>query len=36
MGIRFGDYRDWSEIDAWAVDIAEQLARGTSEATGRS
>jgi menaquinone-dependent protoporphyrinogen oxidase len=36
MGIRFGDYRDGSEIDAWAVDIAEQLARGTSEATGRS
>jgi menaquinone-dependent protoporphyrinogen oxidase len=36
MGVRFGDYRNWAEIEAWAVEIAEQLARGTRAATDRS
>ncbi|MCL6735860.1 flavodoxin domain-containing protein [Streptomyces neyagawaensis] len=26
MGGRFGDYRDWDAIDAWAADIAAELA----------
>ena len=25
-GCRYGDYRAWPEIDAWAGDIAEQMA----------
>jgi hypothetical protein len=24
----YGDYRNWQEIDAWAEDIARQLAGG--------
>lgn len=24
-GARYGDYRDWPEIDAWADEIADQL-----------
>jgi menaquinone-dependent protoporphyrinogen oxidase len=28
MGGRFGDYRDWDAIDAWAISIAAELARG--------
>ncbi|MDW8804250.1 flavodoxin domain-containing protein [Streptomyces scabiei] len=27
MGGRFGDYRDWDAIDAWAAGIAAELAR---------
>ena len=26
MGGRYGDYRNWPEIDAWAAEIADQLA----------
>ncbi|MDT7839918.1 flavodoxin domain-containing protein [Streptomyces justiciae] len=29
MGGRFGDYRDWGAIDAWASGIAEELTRGS-------
>lgn len=25
VGARYGDYRDWPEIDAWADQIADQL-----------
>ncbi|MGW6316571.1 MULTISPECIES: flavodoxin domain-containing protein [unclassified Streptomyces] len=32
VGGRFGDYRDWDAIDAWASGIAEQLARGQRQA----
>ncbi|MDQ0958143.1 menaquinone-dependent protoporphyrinogen oxidase [Streptomyces sp. B4I13] len=28
MGGRFGDYRDWDAIDAWASEMADELARG--------
>ncbi|WP_405910435.1 MULTISPECIES: flavodoxin domain-containing protein [unclassified Streptomyces] len=28
MGGRFGDYRDWDAIDAWAIGIAAELTRG--------
>lgn len=31
MGARFGDYRDWPEIDSWANQIASRL-RAASEA----
>lgn len=36
-GGRFGDYRDWSAIEAWARDIAQdiQLGTGPVEAPGR-
>ncbi|MEU7576049.1 flavodoxin domain-containing protein [Streptomyces sp. NPDC041068] len=27
MGCRYGDFRDWSAIDAWSHDIAGELAR---------
>jgi len=30
MGCRYGDYRAWSEIDAWAGDLAEQMALGAA------
>jgi menaquinone-dependent protoporphyrinogen oxidase len=30
MGARFGDYRDWSDIDAWAGAIADELATSRS------
>lgn len=32
-GIRYGDYRDWSAIDGWATEIANQLDRLVSPAT---
>ncbi|MFM9373181.1 flavodoxin domain-containing protein [Streptomyces sp. Da 82-17] len=28
MGGRFGDFRDWAAVDAWADEIAHELARG--------
>lgn len=28
MGLRYGDYRDWSEVDAWARDIARAVLGG--------
>ncbi|MGH3391967.1 MAG: flavodoxin domain-containing protein [Actinomadura sp.] len=31
MGGRYGDFRDWKQIDAWAEDIARDLAAGTHE-----
>jgi len=34
MGGRFGDYRDWQEIQAWARDIAGELARDEQAASG--
>ena len=36
MGIRFGDYREWGEAEAWARDIAAELARGSRAATDHS
>ncbi|GAA1895434.1 flavodoxin domain-containing protein [Actinomadura bangladeshensis] len=30
LGIRYGDYRDWPSIDAWAARIADELASGGS------
>lgn len=35
MGVHFGDYRAWAEIEAWARDIAGQLAADTGAATDR-
>ncbi|WP_030371070.1 flavodoxin domain-containing protein [Streptomyces rimosus] len=31
MGGRYGDHRDWQEIDAWAKDIAHRLLSAPSE-----
>jgi menaquinone-dependent protoporphyrinogen oxidase len=36
MGIRFGDYREWGEAEAWARDIAAELARNSGAATDHS
>lgn len=30
LGVRYGDYRDWPGIDAWASSIARELASGRS------
>ena len=35
LGCRYGDYRDWDAIDAWADQIAERLA-GVEAGTPRS
>lgn len=36
LGIHFGDYREWGEIEAWARDIAAQLAGDPRAATDHS
>ena len=28
-GARYGDYRDWAAVDAWADLIADELTRGS-------
>ena len=33
MGVRFGDYRNWGETEAWARDIAAELPRYSRAAT---
>ncbi|GAA2437635.1 flavodoxin domain-containing protein [Actinomadura vinacea] len=36
MGCRYGDYRDWEAIDAWASGIVRELAEGDRPEAGRS
>ncbi|MFI7482299.1 flavodoxin domain-containing protein [Kocuria sp. M1R5S2] len=35
MGGHFGDYRDWTAIEAWAREIAEELAPGPATPPGK-
>lgn len=34
FGGRYGDHRDWPDIDAWADGIARQLVRAEDASTG--
>ncbi|MFC8012809.1 flavodoxin domain-containing protein [Streptomyces cinereoruber] len=34
MGLRYGDYRDWPAIDAWAQEISEDIERRRHEKAG--
>lgn len=36
MGGRYGDFRNWPDIDAWAASISDRLLEGTRSARRRS
>lgn len=36
MGLRYGDYRDWPAVDAWARDIGDDIGRRRHEKANRT